>query len=244
MTTAGQERFDSIPERIRREIERRILEDGMQPGDRLGLKRELQVEFSVAGPTIDQALRLLADDGLVTVRRGPGGGVFVDRSRPVLRLGTKRMWARDTQMYAENRELREELTALVAASAARSSDRDPALLERLTKAADDVEQSPVEAFETQQRIWECQQLVLELCDNRTLAAIFGDLLATAAEVLLTVDPPTTVPETTRERRRVAAHVSLFRAVIDADVEAAHEFGRLVRVLGAPAEDDPTSRPGA
>ncbi len=216
----------------------------MQPGDRLGLKRELQQEFSAAGPTIDQALRLLAEDGLVTVRRGPGGGVFVDKSRPVLRLGTKRMWAMDTRMYAENRELRESLTSLLATSAARSSDRDPELLERLKQAADDVEQAPVEAFETQQRIWEGQQLLLELCDNRTLSAIFGDLLTTAAEVLVTVDPPTTALEATRERRRVAAHVSLFRAVIDADVEAAHEFGRLLRVLGAPADDAQNSVPGA
>ena len=208
MSGPGLGRFDSVPERIRREIEQRIVGGGMEPGDRLGLKRELQDEFKVAGPTIDQALRLLVEDGLVTVRRGPGGGVFVDRSRPVLRLGTKRMWARDATMYAENREVREALTSVMAASAARATPRDPRIVDRLAAVATEVEAAPVEAFETQRRIWEGQHLVLELCDNRTLAALFDELLTTAADVLLTVDPPTTDREATRERRRVAAHVSL------------------------------------
>ncbi len=242
MSPTETARFDSVPERIRRQIEQRIVDGDLQPGDRLGLKRELQDEYGVAGPTIDQALRLLADDGLIRVRRGPGGGVFVDRARPVLRLGTKRMWARDTQMYAENRELREVLTPLLAASAARGSDRDATLLSRLEAIADDVEQAPVEAFDTQRRIWDGQEVLLDLCDNRTLAAIFGDLLATAADVLVTVDPPTTEREAARERRRVAAHVSVFRAVVDGDIAAAHEFGRLVLVLGAPADDPPPPSP--
>ena len=231
----GTRQFDSVPESIRREIERRITEDGLQPGDRLGLKRDLQAEFGVAGPTIDQALGLLVNDGLVSVRRGPGGGVFVDRSRPVLRLGTKLTWARDAQMYAENREIRESLTSLLGASAARGADRPEELIEALTAIANEVETAPVEAFETHQLIWEGQRVLLKLSDNQTLAAIFGDLLTTAFEVVVTIDPPTTGPESTRERRRVAAHVSLFRAVIDGDVEAASEFGRLLPVLGAPAD---------
>lgn len=234
MTSAGAGRYASVPERIRREIEQRIADDGLQPGDRLGLKRELQVEFGVAGPTIDQALRLLADDGLISVRRGPGGGVFVDRARPLLRLGTKRMWATDTEMYAENRELREALTALLASSASSGRHRDKAVLKQLGQLADEVAGAPVEAFETQRLIWEGQHLLLDLCANRTLAALFGELLATAADVLLKVDPPTTDHEAMRERRRVAAHVSLFRAVVDGDEDAAAEYGRLVLVLGAPA----------
>jgi len=236
MNRPGQ--YDSMPESIRREIERRIIEDGLQSGDRLGLKSELQREFKVAGPTMDQALRLLANDHLVTVRRGPGGGVFVDRTRPVLRLGTKLTWARDATMYAENREMREALTSLLGASAARAADRDPERVARLAEIADAVEQSPAEAFETHQLIWDGQRLLLELSDNQTLAAVFGDLLSTAQDVVVKIDPPTTGPETTRERRRVAAHVSLFRAVIDADVEAAVEFGRLLPVLGAPATETP------
>jgi DNA-binding FadR family transcriptional regulator len=227
-------RFDSVPESIRREIERRIVEGRLKPGEKLGLKRDLQNEFQVAGPTIDQALRLLVNDGLVALRRGPGGGVFVDRSRPVLRLGTKLTWARDTTMYAENREIREALLSVLGAAAARAARRDVRLVSDLAAIADAIAESPVEAFETHQLIWKGQQLLLELSDNGTLSAIYDDLLATLLDVVVTIEPPTTQAEITREQRRIEAHVSMFRSVVDGDVEAAREFGRLLPVLGEPA----------
>ena len=98
--------FDSRPEAIRRAIETRIIEGKMQPGDRLGLKADLQKEFDVAGPTIAQALTLLTNDGLISMRRGPGGGIFVERSRPVIRVGTRRLATGTAQSLAENIETR------------------------------------------------------------------------------------------------------------------------------------------
>ena len=120
--------FDSRPEAIRRAIEARIVEGKMRPGDRLGLKADLQKEFDVAGPTIAQALTLLTNDGLISMRRGPGGGIFVERSRPVIRVGTKRLATGTAQSLAENIETREWLTPLLAVSAARSADRDEAVV--------------------------------------------------------------------------------------------------------------------
>ena len=64
--------FDSRPEAIRRTIEARIAAGKIRPGDRLGLKADLQREFDVAGPTISQALTLLTNDGLISMRRGSG----------------------------------------------------------------------------------------------------------------------------------------------------------------------------
>ena len=76
----------------------------MRPGDRLGLKSELQKEFDVAGPTIAQALTLLTNDGLISSAR-VGGGIFVERSRPVLRRGPAAGHG-TAQSLAENIELR------------------------------------------------------------------------------------------------------------------------------------------
>ncbi|MFZ0015291.1 MAG: GntR family transcriptional regulator, partial [Acidimicrobiia bacterium] len=128
-------RVDSMPEWIRGELEDRITRGDLEPGNRLGLKSELQEEFDVAGPTLDQALKLLENDGLVTLRRGPKGGVFVARTEPVLRLGSKQLWARNAQSLSENIELREALTSLVGVSAARNSSRDEARLRELGEIA-------------------------------------------------------------------------------------------------------------
>lgn len=227
--------FDSIPEAIRRTIEKRIADEGLEPGHRLGLKSELQDDFGVAGPTIDQALKLLANDGLVSVRRGPGGGVFVARSQPVLRLGTKQLWASDPRSLSENIEMREALASLLGVSAARNASRHPDLVERLRELAAELEQAPIE-FSTQGIIWDGHEILTEMCDNATLALIYGDLLSAARSLIVSVDFPTEGPEASRETRRIDAHVNLFRAVADGDVEAAQEFGQLVRVVSPLGRD--------
>jgi len=48
-------------------------------GERLGGERDLIMSFQVSRATVREALRMLEADGYVTVRRGPGGGVFVQR---------------------------------------------------------------------------------------------------------------------------------------------------------------------
>jgi DNA-binding FadR family transcriptional regulator len=56
-----------------------IVQGGYPPGTRLGREPELMERYDVSRPTLREGLRLLEADGFVTVRRGPGGGVFVER---------------------------------------------------------------------------------------------------------------------------------------------------------------------
>ena len=218
--------FASVPESIRRVLEERIIGDGLKPGHRLGLKSELQQEFGVAGPTIDQALKLLVNDGLISIRRGPGGGVFVERSHPVMRLGSKQLWARDVESLNENIELREALTPLLGVTTARARPRDPSALRELVTLADEInEHDP--SFETQRRIWRGHRLLAELSDNATLRFIYVSLLGAAEALIVKVDLPDAGPARERERRRVDAHAELFRAVVAGDVEAAKALGEAV-----------------
>lgn len=54
------------------------------PGDRLPAERELAEQLGVARFSLREALRILADDGYVEVRRGAHGGTFVtELHRPV-----------------------------------------------------------------------------------------------------------------------------------------------------------------
>lgn len=60
---------------------------GVGRGGRLGTKEELRVRCGVSVGTLNEALRLLQARGLVTVRPGPGGGLFACEPAPMVRLG-------------------------------------------------------------------------------------------------------------------------------------------------------------
>ncbi len=58
----------------------------LAPGTRLGSRDELRVMCGVSVGTLHEALRLLQSTGEVTVRPGPGGGVFVGERSALARL--------------------------------------------------------------------------------------------------------------------------------------------------------------
>lgn len=227
--------FDSVPEAIRRALESRIADRNLRPGHRLGLKSELQKEFDVAGPTIDQALQLLVNDGLVSIRRGPGGGVFVERSRPVLRQGSKQLWAHDIESLVENIELREALTGVLGVSAARSKHRNPELLRELDELADAISTGD-HSFENQKLIWRGHHLLAELADNASLRFIYLNLLEAAEAAIIEIEFPNTGQGADRERLRRNAHAGLFHAVAAGDTHAAWTFGETVRVVSPHGRD--------
>lgn len=197
-------------------------------------------EFGVSGPTLDTALKLLANDGLVSLRRGPNGGVFVARSRPVLRLGSSHLWARDARTLGENIELREALAAYLGASAARAADRHPDLVSELRRLADVLDEAPG-SFDTQRTVWQAHRILAELCDSVTLRSIYLDLLDAAEALILDIDFPDSGTEAQREKTRIMAHANLLRAVADGDVELARECGEIVRIV-SPFGRDPSLSP--
>jgi DNA-binding FadR family transcriptional regulator len=227
--------YDSRPEAIRRAIETRILDGKMRPGDRLGRKSELQKEFDVAGPTIAQALTLLTNDGLISMRRGPGGGIFVERNRPVLRRGTQRLATGTAQSLAENIELREALNPLLAVSAARAPERSEDRITALRESAAGLA-GATPSFETQRQIWAGYHQLVELADNELLCHVYVDLLEAAEALIVDVEFPTEGIEGDQERQRIAAHASLFVAVADRNVEAARHNAEIVRLVSRPLRE--------
>lgn len=227
--------YDSRPEAIRRAIEARIIEGKMQPGDRLGLKADLQKEFDVAGPTISQALTLLTNDGLIAMRRGPGGGIFVERSRPVIRVGTRRLATGTAQSLAENIETREWLTPLLAVSAARAVDRDEHLVTRLRVLADQLVGAHP-SFETQRLIWSGHHAIVDLADNELVGHFYRDLLDIAEALIVDVDFPSEGIAGDQERQRIATHASMFVAVANGNIEAARHHAELVRLVSRPLRE--------
>lgn len=65
-------------ERVAEQVSQLI--ESVTPGSRLGAKEELRRLCEVSVGTCNEALRLLQARGLVTVRPGPGGGLFSELS--------------------------------------------------------------------------------------------------------------------------------------------------------------------
>lgn len=63
------------------------LAENASAGEHLGTKLELQQRCGVAKSTFNEALRILQARGAITVRSGPGGGVFAANPNPLVRLG-------------------------------------------------------------------------------------------------------------------------------------------------------------
>jgi GntR family transcriptional repressor for pyruvate dehydrogenase complex len=60
---------------VAREIEQRVLEGGLKPGDRLPSERDLSVQLGVSRASLREAIQKLAARGLLESRQG--GGTFV-----------------------------------------------------------------------------------------------------------------------------------------------------------------------
>ena len=69
------ERGERLSDRVAGLLLQRILDAGLQPGDRLPSERELGIQFGVSRTVVREAMRSLAARGIVAVR--PGAGLTV-----------------------------------------------------------------------------------------------------------------------------------------------------------------------
>jgi GntR family transcriptional regulator, transcriptional repressor for pyruvate dehydrogenase complex len=74
---AGKPRQPKASESTAAAIVRDILADSLQVGDRLPSEAEMLVHYGVSRESLREALRLLEVQGLIAIRRGPGGGPVV-----------------------------------------------------------------------------------------------------------------------------------------------------------------------
>lgn len=84
----GRSRAEAVAEDVQDEI----AATGAATGDHLGLRTELIERHGVSPSVMNEALRLLRDRGIVTVRPGPSGGVFVAAQPAQVRLGAIDLW--------------------------------------------------------------------------------------------------------------------------------------------------------
>src|SRR5262245_66645054 len=86
-TPAADQAPGSRAQQIAAEIEAQILSDRIPAGARLGLRTDLIRRFGVSPPVMNEALRILRERDLVTVKPGPNGGVIVGNRSEERRVG-------------------------------------------------------------------------------------------------------------------------------------------------------------
>ena len=70
-------RTHKISDQIIEQIRNAILSGRFKPGDKVAAEKELMSEFGVSKATLREALRVLEGMGLVEIRKGIAGGVFI-----------------------------------------------------------------------------------------------------------------------------------------------------------------------
>lgn len=114
-----------ISETVAREIVRDIVADGLQSGDRLPAESAMVDQYGVSRESLREGLRLLEVQGLITLRRGPGGGPVVGHLDPAnLGRSSTLFYHLAGGTYAELFEAWILAEGLLAERAARNPDRE------------------------------------------------------------------------------------------------------------------------
>ncbi len=202
-------------------------------GARLGTKRELQERCGVAKGTFNEALRILQSRRLITVRSGPGGGLFAATPNPIARLG--------------NSILSLDAAAADVADAVLIRDAlDPLLIEDAldNSAAVDIARMRVALAAMQQAVdagdatkfvranWELHAAIARVSPRALLRSLYLSLLEVIGSHTISVEPVDgkSLPEYIAERHQL--HVDL----VDAIDERNHD-----RAMSLIAEHQTTQR---
>ena len=212
-TTRGR----SAADHLAAEIER------MQEGDRLGTKKELCQRLGVASATLNEAIRLLQERGLVTLRPGPKGGIFVTKADPFARLGRTLREVRDEPNLVNGAiEVRESLRALAAQDALRHrTDDDIKALREHLAVLEAAVGDHTQFLDASRRL---QELISSIGENRVLQTVYGGVLA---YLEANDQASSAVGSPAQRRKQQRSFTQLVEAIVDQDEKACQ---RAVRAL--------------
>ena len=197
-----------------------------EPRAQIGSLAELVERLDVSVVTIQQAARILENEGVLEVRRGPGGGYFGMRpSEADLEHSLVEYLRLHKSAYRDALELLRTLKGEAVAAAARC--REPVVLERLRIIRKRIMASTTR--EERLAIEEDFRITIHAMSDRPLLSLIAG--ATTRFVREYAPPPLLLDET-GERAWKEANVRVIDAILAGDEELAlFEYGRLSRQIG-------------
>ena len=195
------------------------------PGTRLGTKEELRQRCGVSVGTFNEALRLLQTREVVTVRPGPGGGLFVADRTPVVRLGNSLLALDAGQAtVADAIRIRDALDPLLIEDALwHASPADLAVLRGQLEAMAGAlaSQDPIAFVHAN---WQLHAQIAAISPNQMLRSLYSALLDLIERHTLSVLPAEDTPLPGYLEERYRLHADLVAALERRD---AAEAGRLI-----------------
>jgi DNA-binding FadR family transcriptional regulator len=195
------------------------------PGARLGTKSELRELCGVAVGTFNEALRLLQARGVVTVRPGPNGGLFVAEPSPMVRLGNS-VLALDAEAssVADAVRIRDALDPLITMDAVAHSSPAAIAGYREQVARMRAATETLDAVEFLRANWRLHALIAAVNPSPMLRSIYTTLLDIVEGHTVAVRAADEQPLAEVMDDRLRIHAALVEAIAEQD---APEVARLV-----------------
>lgn len=200
---------DQVANQIAEAIEK------LKPGDRLGTKQELREQARVSIGTINETLRILQSRGLIEVRRGPQGGLFVAERSPMAQLGHAVLHLdTDVSSITEAMDIRDALDPLLIEDAVRYSSPQQVKVMRRSLAA------MADALDNDDGIgflranWKLHEAIADVSPRPLLQAFYVSLLNLIEDHTITVASDADHPLAGFHQGRYDVHSRLVDAIAD------------------------------
>jgi DNA-binding FadR family transcriptional regulator len=210
----------SRAQQIAAELEAEILASRHPAGTNLGRRTDLITRFGVSPSVMNEALRILRDRNLVTVRPGPNGGVIVDSPPPQVRLGGIDVWhqglAIDPEQLFDARSHLDTLLTTVAVQRATPDD-----IRAMEWALEDMRAAGDDARAFLNANMRFHLAVARASKIDLLAALYESIVA----VLSTTMTKASFVDPTRQLRphNLQVHADLIAAIRDQDTARLHKL---------------------
>lgn len=210
----SQNRPLSRGEHLAEAIREAIRDRDLSAGDFFGTLETIREETGLARTTVSEAVKLLRDRGVLVVKPGRGGGLFVAKTTPIVRLRHTLMRVDgDPGTAADAIELRETLEELIATKAAlHRSDADCRDLEAVL---DEMRAARTwDAF--MQANWKLHATIAAICPNSMARPVYESTLGFLSGAHVEQDNEV---DSSYWGTRLQVHVDLVAAISAGDIAA-------------------------